>query len=224
MKKFFMVKNDEGFVLILSLMILLVLSLMGVAGNNTAITEMLIAGNDSVHKQTFYSSDARTEVSSSVVEENIACITGFTVNDAPDTVIEGMIRVYASALNLWQKPLYPSKTDCWNAVEPDSLCEEKEDGFYVAIPADTNRDMFYPNTANNNQPHTNITVGGKTEMTTGSALQMAAGYEGKGKGIGSGGAHLLYDIYSQHVGLNNSEVLVHVEWRHTIGQEGECFY
>ena len=37
---------------------------------------------------------------------------------------------------------------------------------------------------------------------------MAAGYEGKGKSAGQGGVAKIFEIYSQFLGLNNSEAIV----------------
>ena len=56
------------------------------------------------------------------------------------------------------------------------------------------------------------------------AIQMAAGYEGKGYSIGGGGTYLVYDIRSQHLGKNNSEVIIGIKYRHIIGTEGSCYY
>ncbi|UCD90087.1 MAG: hypothetical protein JSW04_01205, partial [Desulfobacterales bacterium] len=58
--------------------------------------------------------------------------------------------------------------------------------------------------------------------STGSAIQMVSGYEGKGKSVGSGGAFLLYEINSQHVGIANSESIIQIHWRHMLGSEGAC--
>lgn len=91
-------------------------------------------------------------------------------------------------------------------------------------PSDTNRDFYFPSGYNSGQPHTNITVGGNTALSTGGAIQMAAGYEGKGKGAGAGGAYIAYDILSGHVGSFNSRAVVRLQWRHVIGQEGPCLY
>lgn len=91
-------------------------------------------------------------------------------------------------------------------------------------PSDTNRDFYHPSGYSAGEPHTNLTVGGVTTLAAGGAIQMAAGYEGKGKGAPSGGAHILYDIYSEHLGRFNSKALVLLQWRHVIGQEGACLY
>lgn len=52
------VGNEEGFVLVLSLMILVVLTLLGISANRTSITEVQIAGNENVIKMDFYKAEA----------------------------------------------------------------------------------------------------------------------------------------------------------------------
>ena len=91
-------------------------------------------------------------------------------------------------------------------------------------PTDTTRDLHFPSGYGPNQPHTNVSVGGNTSLSAGGAIQMAAGYEGKGKASAAGGAHIAYDIISSHVGSFNSRGVVRLQWRHVIGQEGPCIY
>lgn len=90
--------------------------------------------------------------------------------------------------------------------------------------SDTNRDLFYPSAYSGTEPHTNVSMGGVTTLAVGGAIQMAAGYEGKGKGAPSGGAQIVYDIYSEHLGRFNSKSMVLLQWRHVIGMEGSCLY
>ena len=87
------------------------------------------------------------------------------------------------------------------------------------VPSDTSRDLYYPD---ENIPYSNVIIAGSTKMTTGAAIQMAAGYEGRGKGIGVGGATLVYDVNVQRLGKNGSESIIYVDYRHTVGQEGDC--
>jgi hypothetical protein len=94
----------------------------------------------------------------------------------------------------------------------------------AARPSDANRDFYFPSGYTAGEPHTNLTVGGVTELAAGGAIQMAAGYEGKGKGAPSGGAHIVYDINAEHLGRFNSKALVQLQWRHVVGQEGACSY
>ena len=91
-------------------------------------------------------------------------------------------------------------------------------------PTDSNRDFHFPSGYSPGEPHTNMTVGGNTALSTGGAIQMAAGYEGKGKASAAGGAHIAYDIVSGHVGTFNSQAMVRLQWRHVVGQEGPCLY
>jgi hypothetical protein len=89
----------------------------------------------------------------------------------------------------------------------------------VAFPSDTERDVLINNAAGTN---TNLSIFGVTSLGIGGAIEMAAGYEGKGKGAAGGGVSLLYQIFSQHLGLADSESVVAIEWRHNIGTEGTC--
>jgi hypothetical protein len=91
-------------------------------------------------------------------------------------------------------------------------------------PTDSSRDFHFPSGYAPGQPHTNLRVGGSTALSTGGAIQMAAGYEGKGKGSAAAGAHIAYDIISGHVGPFRSQAMVQLQWRHVIGQEGPCLY
>ena len=54
------------------------------------------------------------------------------------------------------------------------------------------------------KPHTNFSLGGTTRFSRGSAIQMAAGYEGLGKGAAAGGASIIFDIYASAIGDNSS--------------------
>ncbi|CAK8721919.1 PilX N-terminal [Candidatus Electrothrix aarhusensis] len=52
------VNNEEGFVLVLSLMILVVLTLLGISANRTSLIEVQIAGNENIMKMDFYNAEA----------------------------------------------------------------------------------------------------------------------------------------------------------------------
>ncbi|NOX33909.1 MAG: hypothetical protein GXP56_09260 [Deltaproteobacteria bacterium] len=49
-----MLKNEEGFVLIASMLFLVVLTIIGIAATNTTTIETNIAGNEKIYKQNFY--------------------------------------------------------------------------------------------------------------------------------------------------------------------------
>ena len=63
---------------------------------------------------------------------------------------------------------------------------------------------------------TALVVGSNTRLSTGGAVQMVAGYEGKGKAAASGGAQVIYDIRAQHESPNKSKVKIASQWRHLL--------
>lgn len=194
--------DEGGYVLVMVLVTLLLLIVIGITATSTTMVEVQIAGNDKVNKQTFYGADAGTEVAARMVEENIACGTGFTVDPtdaAGRAIINNTIAVPAAALAFWRNEA---------AVDP----------------SDVNRHLYYPQDYAGSDPHTNITVSGQTRYVTGAAIQMVSGYEGKGKGAASGGGYIRYNLVAQRIGVQNSESEVEIIWRHNIGLEGDCRY
>lgn len=192
-----MYSREEGMVLVLILMIVALLTLAGIAAINTSVTEVQTASNHMQQKVAFYAAEGGLEVASELLEQNLACTSGFTEDeDGLGEATIGTTRV--TVLDFWKN-------------------------LSVADPSDTSRDIYFPYDYGNG-PHTNITIGGSTVYGKGSALQMAAGYEGKGKGAAGGGANILYDIHTQHQGRRKSVSEVKIQWRHLIGQEEECKY
>ena len=193
-------KEESGSAMTVALIILVLLTIIGHMATRSTTTEVIIASNDTRFKETFYIADGSTELGSELLEQNIACPTGWN-----NLTRGGLIRVDTAAF--WQNMALPATT-----------------------PSDTNRDFFFspdPNVllaANyaGPDPRINVRVAGNTRFSTGSALQVAAGYEGKGKATGAGGAYLVYDQYTQHIGRFRTQSVVRVQWRHVIGTEGTC--
>jgi len=177
---FYIRSNEKGSTLVLSILILLLLTIIGIAATNTSTIEILISGNDKVHKMAFHQADGGTEVGIELVEQNIY-MAGFDTNQVGD--------VNVTSLNLF-------------------LNDQPDDN--------STRDASFPWGYVGNEPHTNLTIGGNTELSTGSAIQMAAGYEGIGKGAAGGGGRIVYDIWSQHIGVANSEAMILLQWMHVI--------
>jgi len=188
-ERFYIVNNEKGSVLLVSVLILILVTVIGIAATNTSTIEILISGNDKWHKMAFHEADGGSEVGIELVERNIYS-AGF---DTTDLANLGIIDATNSP-DLYMNGL-PAKA------------------------SDTNRDAFLPSnyaTTGPNTPHTNLRIGGNPELSTGSAIQMAAGYEGIGKGAAGGGGQIMYDIWSQHIGLGNSEAMIKLQWRHVM--------
>jgi len=192
--------NSNGGVTIAALLILAVLTIIGIASISTSNIEVQIATNDKVHKMAFYAADGGSELGTELLELNIACASGFTSDNL-------------------------AVTDDVTVVDRDfwMQSDEPKDGSdnVIPYPSNTERDVLINNAAGTN---TNLSIFGVTALGVGGAIEMAAGYEGKGKGAAGGGVSLLYQIFSQHLGLADSESIVAIEWRHNIGSEGTCMY
>ncbi len=63
---------------------------------------------------------------------------------------------------------------------------------------------------------TALVVGSNTRLSTGSAVQMVSGYEGKGKSSAAGGAWVIYDVRTQHESANKSKAKIASQWRHLL--------
>lgn len=191
--------NEQGFILILVLIMLVITSLLGTFASRTSIIEVQIAGNDKVMKQTFYQADGGSELGSRLTEENIFCPQGFSSDDltiGPNSDI---------------------------FIEDRNFI--KEDDYSIDVgdnPA--NRHAYFPVGYNTDAPHTNLLFASTAHMNPGNAVQSMAGYEGRGRGAAAGGGQIITDIWSQHYGKTKSETVVHSQWQHIIGIEGTCSY
>jgi len=189
--------NSDGWVTIAALLILSVLTIIGISSISTSNIEVQIATNDKVHKMAFYAADGGSELGTELLELNIACASGF----ANDNLVINNVTV--------------ADKDFWMQGNIDKPADISD------YSSDTDRDVQIDADSG---PHTNLSIYGETAFGVGGAIEMAAGYEGKGKGAAGGGVSLLYEIYSQHLGLANSKSMVAIQWRHNIGSEGTCMY
>ena len=68
----YLLRNEEGSVLLVAIMILILLTLIGFAATNTTSIEISISGNEKVYKQNFYMADgAVSEAIQRIQNENI---------------------------------------------------------------------------------------------------------------------------------------------------------
>lgn len=203
--------DQKGFILVTAMMILLILTIMGIAMNRTTTSELQIAGNDRLHKQSFYQADGATEFAAEALEQNIACLifaqngTGSTsiVTPEPGIVLDGNIAVRNGNLQFWQNVIGTYSSLAGNPP----------------FPSDIYRDMWLPPTYAAGAPHTNITIEGISDFTAGSSILFAAGYLGLGRSMAAGGVTLDYSIDAQRLDLNNTESVIRVQYHHVVGKE-----
>lgn len=198
---------ENGFVLVGSLLVLLLLVVIGIASLNTTTIELQIAGNEKVHNETFYAAEAGGELAVEVIEQNLVCPDGFTSTSTDGSGVDladlnGLTRAYernGNDLMLYQE-IAPTTAE---------VCAQND------TDTSTNfEDVAYPTTnLTNGNPLNYMYIGGETQMNLGSSLQMAAGYEGKGKSAAGGGASKIYDIFSKNLGRDNSRAIIQIGWR-----------
>jgi len=176
-------RDEQGFALIVTMVILISLAILGSIAVQSAIKETKLAASDKRYKDAFYRADGTSELATELLEQNIESVTGFAFTTIGD-------QINLTNVNFWMNPIGEATT-----------------------PRDDNRDFFLEDASDAAQ-RTNVKIGGRPEITHGGAIQMAAGYEGRGKSSAQGGTNLLYKINVQHVGLKNSESIVRIDWRH----------
>lgn len=179
-------KNDRGFILVWTLLLLIVVTLLGVAGVSTSIFEERMAANEALYRQAFYEADGGSENALALIVENVNCISGFE-----DEFLDGAIEIDGS-LNFWQAN--------YGLGEPD-------------MPTEALRDFHYPTGYAQGDPYTHGKINADTELMVGANLPMLAGYEGKGKAIGQDGAFLEYQIKVEHNGERNNRGRVYTKFR-----------
>ena len=205
--------NERGSALVIALLMLVVLTLIGISATTTTTFELQIASNDKLARTAFYVADSSTELGGEAIEQNIEerdwdkvdgsgdidNTTGVDI-DGSNPYYRGNIRIESPNPYLNRAPQDPIPADPTNPADPTTA----------------NRDFVYTKNASDNGPHTNIKVRGNSTLSTGSAVQLIAGYEGKGKGASSGGAWITYDVRAYHRNVRNTEVRILLGWRHVL--------
>ena len=207
---YFILNNKRGSVINVALLILILIFLIGIGLNKISTTDIKIAGNMKTAATTFYEAEAGLDAASELVELNVACPMGFADDGSPGgwRDIEGAFIV--TDRDFWSNDRDQAKSP---AGYPDW------DNVPVTYnPAIDPIDAYYPPEYDGSEdmPHTNFSIGGNARFARGSAIQMAAGYEGLGKGAAAGGASIIFDIYTMRYGENRSQTEHMIQWNHLL--------
>ena len=215
--------NQHGSVINVALLILILIFLIGIGLSKMSTTDIKIANNIKQDMATFYEADASLEAAAEMIEQNLACITGFDDREIGGKFYVNNLRFGHNVRARGARPpdINPIGND--GAAPPDTLYYT--DFFY---PAELVKPGIYPPEFVdpaidlNKVPHTNISVGGVSRFSKGSAIQMAAGYEGLGKGAAAGGGSIIYDVYAERIGINNTSSTHFMQWVHLIKPSPGC--
>ncbi len=199
MHPFSLLNNQRGSALIVALLMLVVLTLLGISATTTSTVELQISGNDKLYKRSFFAADGGTAAGSELIEQSIED------RDWTDDSTRGNVGI----------------------MNGDFYLNRDTDAGIDPIPSDTNQDAIIPLSAivdptaspfvlDTSVPRTNLKIVGNSQLSTGSAVQLASGYEGKGKGAGGGGAWIIFDVRAQRRDVRDTTVMVRLGWRHVM--------
>lgn len=213
--------NEDGFVLVAAMMIMVVLTLLGISATSTSVIERQIAVNEVLYKDAFYHADGGTEAAIELVEQNFSCPVGFkTLGMSTDTnpATFGSI----AGVDVFDRKFVVDETAA--GVAGAAAGADITDSDFSSNTIRSIRIPGDPASRDDVAPHTNIAAYSSTQYAVGSAIEMAAGYEGKGHGAAGGGGIRAVEIVSAHIGNRNALSKIHLQWKHIIGQEGDCIY
>ncbi len=179
--------NQSGMVLVVVMLVLLAVTALGIMAIRTGTTELDVASNDKFHKVVFFAADGASDMVTELIGQNID-MRGFNASSY------GKANINTGSL------------DFFNNVEDEVTPANN-------IPTETNYDVEVPNIGD---CKVSLKVYGKTGFSTGSALQMAAGYDGVGKSLAGGGAQIVYEIRSRATGPYHSVARLWWRWLHLI--------
>ena len=203
--------NQHGSVINVALLILILIFLIGIGLSKMSTTDIKIANNIKQDVTTFYEADSGLADAGEMIEQNLACPIGFKdVGGNGYEIIGGKFYFDAENLTFARNE---RKKGALPGVDPTAV--DADGDLKVSF-------YFPPNYGDDTDPHTTISVGGASRFMTGSAIQMAAGYEGLGKGSAAGGSSIIYDVYSHTVGKNNTSSTHFMQWVHLIIPLGDC--
>lgn len=159
--------NDNGFVLVACMMMLMVLTLVGLMATNSTIVELQVAGNDKVAKAAFYRSDSGIYTSPKVVRR--------TVVADPNQASE----IQLAAIDF---------------INPADGSTETVNNFYRKIMGFDDLTTNIDFELGGENVNVDIYRSGQENLPGGS-VEFASGYEGIGHGS-TGGIAILYDLDS----------------------------
>lgn len=178
MKGKMLIRNEQGTVLILALLMLVMLTVIGISASTISSIELQVAGNEKFYKVAFFAADGGTEAGAELLEQNIE-VRQFPTE--PYTLPGSTVTVADS--NFWSQEIVPTTNTA-----------------SVGLPVG----------------QVGLRIWGNSQLSTGGAIQLIAGYEGKGKGAGGSGAFTVHNIQSVASSLAASGATVQVLWRHMI--------
>ena len=182
--KFAILNSQDGMVLIVSLLLLLVATVVGITALSTSTTKVMIAGNQRLSEMNFSSADGGISASVPIIET--------TAYDRTVSATYAALVISADFTNEITGALAQDGDTA--SASPDIRFALGSGTFATTVSVDV--DYLYAGSP------------------AGSAIEFASGYEGFGKGAGSGGAEVYYTVNSLSEGDAGSESGVYAVYRY----------
>ncbi len=184
------VKNERGMVLIVSLLLLLVATVVGITALSTSTTNVIIAGNQRLKEINFTGADSGAYVCSAVIDStafysSVDSNYSSLVQDSSDFLDE---------INGGDGGDCPVLSPTCTNPAPDIQFTMGSGSSAITVSVDV--DYLY------------------AAFSAGSAVEFASGYEGIGKSASGGGASIYYAISSVGQGSVGSENSVYAVYRY----------
>ena len=214
-------KQEEGFVLVVALMTMVLLTILGIAATRTTITELNISGNEKVAKQAFYTADGATEIGVELALQNYQCPVGFETapagfannnNPGNSFPIRGVDVFHSMAgwAETAQDVVHNATAETAGVVDINKVPSSNARSLRIAS-NQANRDAV---------PVTNIALWGPSDSDDANEIGTMGGGTEKGQGLGY---IINLQIHAQHLGQSNSVSIVRLNWEYKILKAaGEC--
>ncbi len=163
--------NESGMALVTCLLIMVVLAMIGIGITMDSTTEIKISGNLKNKAVSFQNADTGTTAAPEIIEDNL----DNSRSDSPYTYSDD-----------GANPVITVNTASFADLAENTTL----DPAITISGSDIANDVNLPLNAK-------ITVSKTKKLAAGNAIQMAAGYEGKGKSAAAGGVHVYFRCRSQ---------------------------
>lgn len=178
-------KNEEGFVLVIALLGLLVVTVLGVLALSTSTTEVMMAGNERLREINFSGAEGGLEIAQPVI--NYVAFAGHTAC-AASSICVGIVPNFLT---------FQQELRSGTPFDPADSCVTNPDITLTVGNTTVTADVDYMSSG----------------PCAGSAIEFASGYEGIGSG-GSGGVCAYYRVNSMARGGVGSESVVGAVYRY----------
>jgi hypothetical protein len=194
------IKNEKGMALVICLMIMVVMALIATGVTTNSTVEIKISGNQRNKAVSFNNADVGTGITPEIIEQNLDAVSWESSD--PGWVVADAAYLFLSADNDGD-----GTNDLQILVNEDAAGSGK---IAFATIASTLSGVV----AITGDVTTSVDVGKTGGLAAGNAIQMAAGYEGLGKGAGGGGYHAYYLCESNGSAGNNTTTASELYYRH----------